>query len=521
MARTITKTFTLTDGAMGLRLAWKSGKALPDFREEPVIVARTTTDGFEWATADTKCPHCNSSFPIASKLRSCGENDSSDIGLMLLTPEAIPLLLMIGNVSIDTSAPMRATCPHCGTAFAISLEARESELAIHVDDRWIALKCPGGETVYFLSDGAVLASKKQLKGTPAAEAFEFLALPQLLGKSKEAKDWLCWALGIKAGSSSFDDCSIDALDLALRWRFKGYDEAFLAEARAYIAQAGVRSDVLNGLFTLPRNFTDQQALIALLEKSGLPNKPSVRKAAAARPAALAIISKTSIGKLCGKDPNLAVRLLRSEKFGVEWIGALLDRKGNLSRLISLAASEEKPSYLVQRLLDIDAKTLAQGVLGFDGLKLDSFDGLKAYRLARKNYSLSEIIRKPALLDAYARSNKSISITYGSNSSLQGEHGGYKFFLPRSTGQFESAGATLKNCLGDGYGKNAALGNTLIFLVSKDESLVAAVEVSPEKKTVVQMFAKANRKITPTEDLGLAISLWAHDKHIRVRGCDFA
>lgn len=520
MARTIKKVFTLTDGATGLRLTWHAGTDLPDFAVVPAVAARTTPAGFEWATADTVCPHCRKRFPITFSGGHDEASDSRDISEMLLTNEtAVLLIVAVGNAAIDTSAPLNATCPSCGESFLVSMDARERELAVHIDDRCIALKCPGGETVYFLSGGGVLASEKQLKGTPAAEAIEFSAIPLLLGVSREAKEWLCWALGIKLPDGAEND-DIDVLDLALRYRFKGYDEGFFAEARASIMRFGSRAKLLNGLFALPRSFTDRNALAKLFKKSGLPDKPSVRKAAAARPVALALAARARLGKLCKGDPNLAVTLLRSDRLDAVWVGSMLDRKGELCGFIELAANEEKAGYILQRLLSLDAGTLARGIYEFNALSLDPFEELKAYRLARKSYSLTEIIKRPKLLEAYARSNESINITYGASSSLQGEFDGYRFTLPRRTSRFEAAGATLKNCLGDGYGKSAALGNTLVFLVSKERKLVAAVEVQPERRAVMQMYAKANRRISPTEDLGIAIARWAKDKGIGLSGCNY-
>lgn len=520
-SRTIKKTFDLTDGKASLDLKWQFSEALPDFDRVPAVAARVVTRGFEWATGEARCPNCGTLIPVVSEpAREDARNGGGDaISNMLLTSEAAPLLMMIGNVSIDAASDMRMACPVCSVSFLAGLNARTGEVVAYVDDDCISVRCEGGKTVYFLTGGTVLASERQLRGTPAAEASEFSELPHCLGSSKEAKDWLCWALGIRAEDRSAGN-EVDMLDLALRYRFKGYGEAFITEMKACVAQPGVKKEVLNGLFALPRNRSDEKALLKLFEGGKLPDKPSVKKAAAARPVALAIVARTTLGTICGNDPNLATTLLSSTRLDAAWASALLDRKGQLSGLVSLAASEEKPDYLVQRLLATDSDTLALGVSQFDGLKLEPYDELKGYRLARKSNSLAEIIKRPRLVALYAKRDEGISISYGGNSSLQGEYDGYRFALPRHTGRFASAGATLKNCLGDGYEKNVALGNTLIFLVSKGGSLVAAVEVSPQRRGVVQMYAKANRPITPAEDLGIAIACWARDKGISLSGCNY-
>jgi len=519
--RTIKKAFDLTDGKTSLDLKWQSGETLPDFDRAPVVAARVAGRGFEWATGEARCPNCGTRVPaVAEPAREDERNVSGNtIGNMLLTSEAAPLLMMLGNVSIDTESDMEMTCPVCGESFLARLNSRMGEVIAYVDDDCISIRCEGGKTVYFLPNGTVLASERQMRGTPAAEASEFCELPHYIGSSKEAKDWLCWALGIRAEDRPSGN-EVDMLDLALRYRFKGYGEGFIAEMKACMAQPGVKKEVLNGLFALPRNRTDEKALLKLFEGGKLPDKPSVKKAAAARPVALAIIARTTLGAICGNDPNLATTLLSSTRLDAAWASALLDRKGQLSRLVSLAASEEKPAYLMQRLLATDSKTLALGVSLFDGLKLEPYDELKGYRLARKNNGLAEIIKRPKLVALYAKRDEGISISYGDSSSLQGEYDGYRFALPRHTGRFASAGATLKNCLGDGYEKSVALGNTLIFLVSKGGNLVGAVEVSPQRRGVVQMYAKANRPITPTEDLGIAIACWARDKGISLSGCNY-
>lgn len=520
-SRTIKKAFDLTDGKASLDLRWQSGETLPDFDHVPVVAARFAGRGFEWATGEACCPSCGTRiFVVADPMRNDVCNGGGNvIGNMLLTAEAAPLLTMLGNVSVDTESDMRMACPVCGETFLVGLNSKMGEVVAYVDDDCISIRCEGGKTVYFLPNGTVLASERQMRGTPAAEASEFCELPHCLGSSKEAKDWLCWALGIRAEDRPTGN-EVDMLDLALRYRFKGYGESFIAEMKACMAQPGVKKEVLNGLFALPRNRSDEKALLKLFEGGKLPDKPSVKKAAAARPVALAIIARTTLGTICGNDPNLATTLLTSARLDAAWASALLDKKGQLSGLISLAASEEKPAYLVQRLLTTDSKTLALGVSLFDGLKLEPYDELKGYRLARKSNSLTDIIKRPKLIALYAKRDEGISISYGGNSSLQGEYDGYRFALPRHTGRFASAGAALKNCLGDGYEKSVALGNTLIFLVSKSSNLVGAVEVAPQKRSVVQMYAKANRPITPSEDLGIAIACWARDKGISLSGCNY-
>ena len=511
MAKTFKRVFSLSDGTADLRLLWHTSRALPDFAGGSIVSARVGDSGYEWATAETTCLNCGCRFPISHDSQTEGSSRSGFINDEVLNDDAIPLLMMLGNVSIDISH-MMARCPECAATFEVKPKAREEELLVSVDDYAISLRCPNGKTVYFLPDGKVLASERQLRGTPAAEAVEFSALPGEIGCSQEGKDWLCWALGIHERDRLAGN-EIDVLDLALRYRFKNYGDAFIDEVKASITQSETRPTVLNGLFALPRNSSDLTSLERMFRKSHLPDKPSVRKAAMARPAALAIAAKMGLSSICGNDPNLAVTLLSSKRLDAVWASAMLGRKGGMSSLLTLAIREEKPSYLIQRLLALDAANLSRGVRAFEELNLDPYEELKAYRLARKNHSLSDILQKPKLLAAYAMSDEDINITYGAKSSLQGEYDGYRFSLPRNTSRFSSAGATLKNCLGEGYAANAALGKTLVFLVSKDKRLVGAVEVFPESNNVCQMYAKANRPIMPDESLGIAISQWAKDKGI--------
>ncbi|HIR02256.1 MAG TPA: hypothetical protein IAA69_08370 [Candidatus Aveggerthella stercoripullorum] len=295
-------------------LKWQSSETLPDFDRVPVVAARVAGQRFEWATGEARCPNCGTRIPVvAEPTRQDAHNRGGNaIGSMLLTSEAAPLLMMIGNVSIDTESDMRMACPVCGESFLVGFNSKKGEMVAYVDDDCISIRYGGEKTVYFLPNGTVLASERQLRGTTAAEASEFSEMPHYLGSSKDAKDWLCWALGIRVEDRPISN-DVDMLDLALRYRFKGYGEAFIAEMKTCIAQPGVKKEVLNGLFALPRNRTDEKALLKLFEDGKLPDKPSVKKVAAARPVALAIIARTTLGAICGNDPNLATTRLSSTR----------------------------------------------------------------------------------------------------------------------------------------------------------------------------------------------------------------
>ena len=520
-AKRIQRDFILTDGTVKLNLVWRSGKALPDFDAVPIVAARMEEGEFRWATGETCCPKCQHLFSIEAAASTQGTHVANEIGHKLLTPEAVPVLMMVGNVKMDADV-VDAVCPACGEVFAVSENAGATEMHAIIEAGCITIKRPRGRTVCFNTDGTVFASELHLFGMQAPDAVEFASVPRFVGVSREAKDWLRLALGIRADERLGGD-SIDLLDFALRHRFKGYGEGFISEARTWLVQQGTRLEAVDSLFSLPRHCADHETMLKLFGQSGLPDKPSVRKAAATRPAALALAAKLQLGMLCGDDPNLAVALLKSPRLDAAWGSALLGRRGTMSGLLRLAAKEEKPSYLVNRLLEVDCDSMKDCVAYYEELCLAPYQALVAYRLARKDYGFAGIIAKPELLAAYAeiaRTSKSLGIRYGEGPALQGEYNGFRFSLPRQTGRFVSAGAALKNCLGsEGYAESVMLGRTLVFLVSKGASLKAAVEVHPQSKSVIQMYAKANRKIEPTEDLGIAVALWAADKGIDLSECE--
>ena len=536
MEDVIRRSFVLNDTATRLQLIWHAGSQLPDLKEASIVAARVTKTGYEWATAQVSCPHCHRAFRVSRHTRSASaqlartvetiKQPAQDVRTvkhepiehLFLSEESLSLLQMFGNVSIDARIKIAVDCPHCGRGLQVTMSAQQVELVVRIDDECVAAICPDGGKVLFRPGGIVGYESPSSRWQPRTDAGVFLELPGVVGTSREGKDLLRRALCVR--SSSLDDSDqIDLLDFALRHRFKGYDARFYAQAKQLCLTYGASIRVVLALFDLPHEFSIPH-IMHLFKQSGLPNRASVLKAAGQNLVSLALFAKFGLGGLCGGDPNLAVRLLTSKTVDAVWFDALLNDYDEVSGLVRLAMQEEQSTYLVNRLMKLDSHTVATCVNTYEKLRLDCLSGLMTYRAAREHVSFTAIVKDPWVLDAYRQDIRSAPLRYGPDAALQGEYDGFRFELPRKMGRFAEAGVELKNCLGQ-YAETVAMGDTLVFLVSKGSRLVAAVEMRPIVKEVRQMFAKANRRIAITEDLGMAIARWAKDKGLDLSGRMFA
>ncbi len=521
----IRRSFALDDTAVGLQLTWHEGASVPDFDSVPAVAAQACETGYRWATAHAACPHCHRSFQVTPHMPTHAPHHgraataAEPLEQMFLTGASVPLLMMLGNLSADPDARPAVACPHCAQAFVATLSQQRAEMVVCIGDERVAVICPDGGKVFFLPDGVVSYHAPALCRQPHTEEEVFLALPGSIGASSEGRELLRKALCLPADAMGSGN-AIDLLDLALRHRFRGYDARFYDQAKRLLSTYGVRPLVAGALFELPRHFSRRGAVQSMFRESGLVDKPSVRKAAGSNLVSLALLAAYGLGRLCGGDPNLAVALLTSKNVDAIWVDALLDSRNRVGDFVELAMKEEEPAYLVDRLFDLDAKTLAECVVTCERLCPDLRTQTMAYREAREHASFSDIVKNPRLLSAYRRDALSPVLKYGRHTALQGEYDGFLFELPAKTAQLVAAGAELKNCLGD-YAEQVALGDKLVFLVSKGSHLVAAVELRPFVREVSQMFAKANRKIQVTEDLGLAIARWAQDKGLCLSGSVYA
>ena len=517
MSQPITKHFPITKGTAKLRLDWHTSDSLPDLAGAPVVSVRKSHLGFEWATVATKCPHCGEEFTIENCPGSATGCRLPLLSEISLTKDALSLLELVGNVSADLRTDVAVLCPHCETSFFASPDAAEKVLTVHVTDDEVVVSSADGTTVRFMPDGRATAVPRQNGKVPGPSGDDLLSLPCYIGESKEARDWICLALGIKVKEKG-PNAEVDILDLALRHRFKGYGEEFIQQAKAFVTQPKMRSEIVEALYMLPRHCYSDGFLCRLLAGTGLPYKPSVKKAASQNIIAPLIVEKLGLGGLCGGDPNLAVRLLKSLDPNAAWTGSLINDEGKLSGFVSLALREERPAYLLKRILDLDKGVLKECIDHYGELKLDPYAELKAYRLARRDHSLSSIIRKPSLLEVYAKLSDSVPIKYAEDhAALEGSYDGFSFNLPLETGEFAIAGSKLNNCLDEGYAALATVGCRLVFLITCGGSLVAAAEVYPGVNEVVQVFAKSNTWISLTGDLGAAIVHWARDKKLALSG----
>ena len=517
--KALVRTFAMTDGTSRMHLEWHTDTNLPDFERTAVAAMRTAEAGIEWATAKVVCPHCAHAFRLEPASRRGSSTAAGARDGRMLDEAAVPLLEMLGNISIEPGAKVSAACPRCGMQLHASLDAKEDRIAVSVCEESIVVAWSGSYEAHFLPDGKTYVAMRGVDAHSASELDALLRMPGVIGVSGEAKKWIYTVLGIGPMDGTPGD-EIDILGLALEHRFKGYGAEFASRVREYFDQlleGEAHWEVVNSLFCLPRRCSDRAALEKLFAKSKLPDKPSVRRAAVENAAAFAMVAHYGLGVLCGGDPNVAVRLLASRRLDPAWVGSLLNKDAQMSDLVLHAAKQEKPAYLCKKLLGTSAAALASLVACYEGLDLGSFCGMRAYQQARRKHRLSAIIKRPGLLSAYADSSESVSINYGENAALQGSYDGFRFELPEHTGVFAAAGAELKNCLCEAHGIRAALGEALVMLVSKGSHLVAAIEMPQDGKEALQMLAKANRAIAITEDLGIAIAKWGRANNVALSG----
>lgn len=522
--------FELSDGTVPLRLEWHRGTSLP--RPSSGIVAIKTNPGkVEWATASVKCPDCRAFFAIlpvgpggyyGEKMRlpkvvldtgRIAEVECANIAGELISAEAMEILALIGNVAIDTNRDLYARCPKCGHVHIVKPFSEAMRMEVSLSRKGILVRCPGGETVVFEQGGRARLDYLHAGRGAIAELHDLMSLPRMIGLSQEALSFLTWILGIGVGRQRIPG-AINITGIALRYRFRNYDDSFYSTAKAILAHKELSANARSSLFLLPVDGGDMEALHKLLDAGGLPDKPSVRRAGARCPALLAFIAGTGIGKICGADPNVTVSLFDAAEKDVAFLASLLNADGKLSCFFRILAEEEKPSVLLKRLKTAGTSVVSHAVSEYSTFAIGQYEAMKAYRRARKSYGMAALVDNPKLMLPYVENKCDADITYKVRSlDLEGEFGSYVFELPRNTRQLREAGATLKNCLGS-YTLLVQSGKTLIFLVSKGNSLVAAVEVNPDDHSIVQIKGKTNREISPDEPIGQATKMWIADRQLK-------
>lgn len=525
-------TFRLDERAPVL-LEWHAEQDVLDDESVGIAAARTLESGErEFALPKAQCPQCNSIIEIRSqsseelKRRAftvprtshfagrVSKPGAVNIAGQLITREALSMLSLVGNLAIDTSIEMYTVCASCGHAFLLAVPKRSWDMGIYEGGDRVHIWCPEGDVATFFRDGRSCMGNAPRDAGAFGEACDIGELNRVMDVSIESRHELAALFGV-GDYGSDDGGHVNLLDIALHNRFSwGYDPDFFREVKEVVACDDIYPEAKSGIFLLPRRADDRDALQRVLDRSKLPNAPSVRRACAQRPVMLGLLSQSRAGRVFAGDPNLAVSFICSHGISATFTARLFDDEGKLSDLIAIAAAEEPPTVFVRKIMSMGEMSLRASVGAFSQLGMYWQDAVYAWRRARKVHSLEDVLDNPCLLEDYMPEERDGRIAYSDKQlELQGALDGFEFFLPMTIDDFKRAGDELKNCLAHGYGLAAAIGEKLIVLVGENKKLVAAIELSPRTFEMLQAFGKANRIISSDERLWRAVEKWCRSHGI--------
>ena len=380
------------------------------------------------------------------------------------------------------------------------------------DDK-LRVECPDGTAVTFFKDGRACLGDTPFNAGTYGNACDMRELNRTVAVPAEAQHLLDALLGIKS-CKHIGEKRVNLLDIALRHRFAhGYDDAFFQEVKDVISSDGIKPEAYRGLFLLPRDANNREALLVPFLRSKLPDAPSVRKACARRPAILGLLAQSQAGRIFSDDPNLAVTFISADTISASFVAHLFDGRGQLNDLISIAAEEELPTVFVRKMMRMSEADLTAALSAYDKMGMNWQDGSYAWGPARKDHTLNEIIGTPRILESYLPDAHEELCYNDSQLALQGTFDGFTFYLPKKIKHFVRAGDELRNCLSKWHGLAVSTNQMIIVLVKRNKKLVAAMELNPRTFAIVHAYGKANRTISPDETLWYAIEAWCRKNEI--------
>lgn len=530
------RAFILTDGSVKLTLEWQSAAELPGCNEVGMVAVQKRSGGYDYAKALLACPSCRERFVVMPKRHDEGrspvmkmckvdlraavvvEEDCADVADALIDNDALGVLDMAGNVAIDEGDGLYAICPACGASFLVSMgESGTCCITIRNKESEVVIEDSFGRRMRYLRNGGFDSFEDPENDGPANQLRGMSALKTaVLGVSAEACRYLRLSLGLGCGMPRIAD-GVDLLDIAVgnRWR---YDWSFCQDAKEVVALVDPRegNHLYPGseLFELPRDF-EEEMMSEILAKNLWPDVPEVRKAVRNRLAIAAMLGHERLGRICGCDPKAVTKLLGSHAVGIDFVYALYDEhrvfSHGLNDLLLAAAREEEPVELVDALVEMGPDAIGRCLDGFCKLKLGRLEAYAAYRAARREHSLDEVLAFPGLLGRYEARADGFKIRYTDYElSLADEIGGCRFSLPKTVGAITAINRELGDGILGNCGVEAAFGEKVMVSVASRGRFEAMMRLDIGRRAVEWVsyrseHARRNRKVDK------AIGAWAEGK----------